>query len=133
MSAETNKALVQRAMEDGYNTGNLDVMDEVFLPDYVRHEAGGPGVRSLAEHKADIAKRRAAFPDSRFEIEQIVSEGDHVAVRYTMTGTHRGEWRGIMPTGRQVRRASSAFFRVQDGKIAEGWLVNDVHGMLEQL
>jgi len=133
MSGEANKALVRRAMEDGFNTGNLALMDELFLPNYVRHEAGGPGVRSLAEHKAELASRRVTFPDGRFTIDDMIAEGERVAVRYTMTGTQRGAYRGIAPTGRTISRASSAFFRIEGGKIAEGWLVSDLYGVLHQL
>ena len=88
---------------------------------------------SLAEHKADLARRREAFPDARFEIEDLLADGDRVAVRYTMTGTHGGAFMGIAPSGRKVSRASMAVFRIARGKIAEGWVIADQSGLMQQL
>lgn len=76
---------------------------------------------------------RAAFPDMHDTIEDMLAEGDKVAVRVTVQGTHRGEFQGIAPTGRQISFAGFAIFRVVDGKIVENRALNDRQGLMQQL
>lgn len=76
---------------------------------------------------------RAAFPDFTNRIEEIVSERDRSFARLTFSGTHKGEWFGIVPTGRRVEYSGSALFRFRDGRIAEVWVLGDVYGLLQQL
>jgi predicted ester cyclase len=122
-SAVENEALVRRIMEDGFNNRNFGIMDELFTQDYTRSEAGGVRLNSLAEHIADLTARLEGFPDTKFDIQQIVaSDNDTVAVRYYIIGTHTGEFRGSKPTGRHVTRACTAFFTIRDNKVSEGYL-----------
>ena len=127
------KELVRHIMEDGFNRGDMSVVYDSFVPHYVRHGFGVASMGSLAEHVADLEARHAAFSGARFEIHQMVAEGDTVAVRYTFHGTHTGELDGIAPTGRTVTRESSAFFTIADGKVVEGAVVADGHALLAQL
>ncbi|MDH3682422.1 MAG: ester cyclase [Acidimicrobiia bacterium] len=125
--------LVRHIMEDGFNRQDLSVVEESFVEDYVRHGNGINSVNSLAQHIEDLTARHRAFADARFEIEQIVSDGSQVAVRYTFHGIHRDTYLGIPATGRDVTRASAAFFRIEGGKVAEGHIVSDGGGLLAQL
>ncbi len=76
---------------------------------------------------------RAAFPDFTNTLEEVVSEGDRSFARLTYRGTHRGDLFGIAPTGRRVEYAGAALFRFRDGRIAEVWVLGDLHGLLRQL
>ncbi len=127
------KELVRHIMEDGFNKADMSVVYDSFVEDYVRHGFGGPSMGSLAEHVADLQARHAAFTNARFEIHQLLAEGDTVAVRYTFHGTHTGEFLGVAPTGREVSRPSAAFFTVADGKVVVGNIVSDGGGLMEQL
>ena len=134
MNSDDARRLVRHCMEDGFNEKNMAVIDEVFHVDYVRHaHPGQKSVSSLAEHKADLLARHKSFENARFTIQDIVADGDMVAVRFLFSGTHAGEFMGVPATGRKVERATAAFFRVRDGKIAEGYIVSDAYGLLKQL
>src|SRR5919204_6940930 len=90
MSTEENKAIARRWFEESGNRHNLAVVDELFTPDYVNHALGAaPGGGREAE-KHLIAGMLTAFPDMRFTVEDMIAEGDKVAVRYMMRGTHQG-------------------------------------------
>jgi predicted ester cyclase len=125
---------VRRYIEEVVNHRDLDAIEEVLAPDYLNHAA-------VAEHQHGIAGAKhildwliGAFPDFRFEIEDIVAEGDMVAVRATATGTHEGrELWGIQPTGRRFAVQQVHWMRVADGRLAEHWAVRDDLGMMRQL
>ncbi len=91
------------------------------------------GVSSFTEHVADLRNRHAVLQDARFELEEIIAEGDTVAVRFAMTGVHTGEFLGIPPTGKKIRRAQISFFHIRDGKIADSYSVSDMYGMMYEL
>jgi steroid delta-isomerase-like uncharacterized protein len=132
MSAEENKDLVRRYIEEVWNGHNLDAIDELVSPEYFNHAA------STAEYQRGGAKLAvewllSVFPDHRFEIEDAAADGNTVAVRGTMGGTHEGELLGIAPTGKRVAVQQTHWFRVADGKVAEHWAVRDDLGMMRQL
>ncbi len=130
---ERNKAAVRRMYEEGLNRGVLDVADEVIHPDFLDHETH-PGASSGPESMRQlITMLRTAFPDLHFTIESLIAEGDTVAGRLTMNGTHEGPLMGMPPTGRPVRQAHMHFVRLRDGKAIEHWGVRDDAGMMRQL
>jgi steroid delta-isomerase-like uncharacterized protein len=130
---ERNKAGFRRVYEEGLNEGNLAVADELIAPDFIDHEAH-PGTSSGPESLRQlITMLRTAFPDLRFEIEDLIAEGDTVAGRLTMNGTHTGPLMGMPPTGRKVRQAHMHFVRFLDGKAIEHWGVRDDMGMMRQM
>jgi steroid delta-isomerase-like uncharacterized protein len=134
MSGEANKQLVRRLYEELFNRGNLDAADELVASDYVRHDLRpGEAPAGPAGQKAGAEKFRAAFADLRMDVEALVAEGDLVAARWTMLGTHTGAWGGIAPTGRSIRLSGVNFFRIADQKIAEIWNLRDDFGLREQL
>jgi steroid delta-isomerase-like uncharacterized protein len=74
-----------------------------------------------------------AFPDFKFKIEDLVAEGDKVAVRYTFTGTHQGKFWGIPPTGKRISATQTNIIRFENGKMVEAWEDYDKAGMMAQL
>jgi predicted ester cyclase len=133
MQFEPNKAVYRRFIEEGFNQGRLATLDEVLAPGYVNHGAP-PGLSAGADGvKQIIALFRAAFPDFRIEIHEQAAEGDLVCSRATFRGTHAGPLFGIAATGRQVTMPGLSMVRVANGQIQEGWIQNDVLGLLQQL
>lgn len=130
---EQNKAVIQRAEAEVWNRGDLAAVDGIYAPDFVCHFVDGIEWRGQAGIKAAVASHRKSFPDWRERVEDIVAEGNRVAIRIHSTGTQLGAFNGIPPTGRKVPIEELHIFRLEDGKIAEQWGMPDVHGLLEQL
>lgn len=131
-AVDRNKAVVRRWLHEIWNEGRVDVVGELFAASYARHEGNdpnrGPGVvRKLREEYA------AAFADLRFSEDDLVAEGDRVAIRWTATARHVGPFMGIPATGRTGTVVGMDFFRLEDGKIVESWPCFDALGMLRQL
>lgn len=134
MSAESNKALARRLMEEAFNAGNMNVVDELVAAGYVNHDAAAPETTVGPEAaKASVAGYRAAFPDLRITVEDQIADDDRVATRWSATGTHRGELMGMTPTGKQSTVTGITIDRIVDGRIAESWTNWDTLGMLQQL
>lgn len=127
------KALVRRWYEAGGNEGTLDRLDELYAPTWAGHFPQDSELTGAASHKHLLQLFQAAFPDMRYTVEDLVAEGDRVASRYTACGTHRGELRGIPPTGKEVTTIGMNIHRVAGGKIAEQWAQYDMLGLLQQL
>ena len=133
MSAEQNKALVRRFVDEVQSGGNIDAIDELCSPEFVNHSAP-PGVPSNREGVKQLtAMFRRAFPDSYFTVEDMIAEGDEVATRKTFHGTHQGEFMGIPPTGQQVSIGLIDIVRIADGRVVEHWSMGDNLGMMQQL
>lgn len=141
MTAEQNKEMARRTFEEGFNGGDLGVIDET-VGIGVDHQH--PGEASFAGHLKDvITAMRTAFPDLHFEINQMIAEGEWVSCHSFMTGTHDGNLRApllpqdgppvIPPTGRSVKVAHMHMIRFVDGKSVELWHVMDTLTMLGQL
>ena len=133
MSVEQNKAIVRRFFDEICNQGNLDVADEIFDTNFVNHDAAHPELFDLESCKQWVATVRTVFPDFHVTIEDIIAEGDKVAVRYTTTGTHKSEFMGIPPTGKQVRVTGMRICRFASGKMVESWANSDTLGVMQQL
>jgi|TARA_Y100000817_G_scaffold306979_1_gene292836 predicted ester cyclase len=127
------KDLVRYIMEEGFNKQDLSVVERSFTDNYVRHGYGGPSANSLAEHIESLKAYHSAFTNARFEIQQMVSDGSSVAVRYILRGIHTGTFMGITGSGNEVERHAVAIFTVIEGKVTEGHIVSDSGGLLEQL
>jgi steroid delta-isomerase-like uncharacterized protein len=134
MSAEYNKELVRRFYEEVWRKGNVDVADDVFARDYVRHDLRATEAAPGPEGQKQIARAfRAAFPDLTFEVEIDVAEGDYVAARWTASGTHSGRWGNVDATGRFVIFSGVNIFRFERGLVAEMWNHRDDLGLQDQL
>ena len=134
MSAEENKAIVRRFWEVWEEDDFIELIDEFLAPDYVNHSPGFPDQPTGPEGvKAVVSMFRSGMPDLRVDILDMIAEGDKVAVRYTVEGTHEGDLFGVPPTGQRVSIESMTVERVSDGKIQEHWRVTDTLDMMQQL
>ena len=134
MSAEQNKALVRQMVEEMFNRGNISVADKFLAPDFVEREELPPGIPSGREGVIQLtAMLRSAFPDFKATIDDIIAEGDKVVIRQTWTGTHKGEFMGIPPTGKSVSIGVIDIIRVAGGKFVEHWGQMDTMGLMQQL
>ena len=131
MPAETNKALVRRYVDEAWHEGRP--ASAFFAPHYRRYLAPGSAPLTGAEQQERITAFRAAFPDLRFTLEEVVAEGDRVVFRATVRGTHRGTFRGVPPTGRAVAFTVLDVVRVEGGAFVEHWGGPDLHDLLQQL
>ncbi len=134
MSAEENKAILHHYNEELWNKGNLAVADEVFAPECITHDPASPEViRGPEGYKQFVTIFRSAIPDLQLAIEDIIAEGDKVMYRWTSRGTHKGDFLGIAPTGKQVMITGMGIDRIIGGKVVESWMNYDMLGMLQQL
>jgi steroid delta-isomerase-like uncharacterized protein len=131
-AAEDNKAVVDR-LWDAYNLHDPAMLDEVCADNFVHTDPPG-GSFSLDELKFAITNVVLnAYPDARWDIDDVIAEGEKVVTHFTFSGTHEGELMGIPPTGNKVSVTGTGIFRVVDGKIVE-WTDNlDYLGMFQQL
>ena len=120
MSLADDKKLAQRLYEEAWDQGRFDVCDELFAPDYVRHDFRAGAAADGPQGQKDIAAAfRAAFPDLQFSVDFVLGDGDLVAGRWTATGTNTGAWNGMEPTGRSVTFSGINVFRFSAGKVVE--------------
>lgn len=134
MSEEANCALVRRFIEEVFNAGDFDAVDEILAPDYVHHDPTtqefGSGIEGF---KRLVGYYREAFPDLQIVFDDQFAAGDRVVDRWTGHGTHQGELMGIRPTGRPVTATGISINRIAHGRIAETWNNYDAAGILRQL
>ena len=122
MSLENNKALVRREQEELWNhTGNLDAAEELFVPEQAE---------AARQEAADF---RRGFPDVVSIIEDLIAEGNKVAVRWRARATHQGEYVGIPPTGKEVEFTGISVYRIEGDRIAESWTEEDDLGLMRQI
>ena len=127
------RAAVVSMTEDGWSRGEVDVFSSTIADTVLFHDAGTPRMVPREEMGAIVLAWREAFPDLRMEIDEMISEGDLVATRLTLSGTHRGPWRGAEPTGRRISMALMMFFRFENGRLVELWESDDQLGLRQQL
>ena len=135
---EENEALVRRWYEEVWNQRDMEVVDDILADDYVRYRAGIPFANEtgIADDLEWVEMILTEFPDVTFTVEDILADGDKVAVRTTTSGTQMGPMvdMGNAPASeRQMTRENIAIWRVACGKLAEQWIVQDNLGMLRQL
>ncbi len=132
MTAETNTRIMERFTSEFLTTGDAALAEEFVSPDIVLHFAGQQQ-RGRDTYLAVVAANADTFEDLVWTVEEMVADGDTVAVRYTMTGTHRGDFAGVPPTGKAVVAQSMAFYRLADGQIVEERAQLDMLGILQQI
>jgi steroid delta-isomerase-like uncharacterized protein len=137
MSAEENKIIARRfveALQEFFRRGDADLVDSVLAENVVQHISGmPPEVQSFEGFKQLLPTLRQAFPDTLFEVEDLIAEGDKVAFRLIWNATHQGELFGIRPTGNRATVTEAHIFRIADGKVVERWGEWDALGMMQQL
>jgi steroid delta-isomerase-like uncharacterized protein len=133
MGIEENKAIVRRFAEEVLQKHDLSVIDKIISEDYVFHGPGGQEIKGPEGFRQLATISLAGFPDGSYIIDDMVAEGDTVAVRYTRTGTHTGEYHGIPPTGKQISVPVALFYRLAGSKIIEALGYSDSLVLFQQL
>jgi steroid delta-isomerase-like uncharacterized protein len=133
--SEENKALVRRYFEEIWDKGNLDLIDELFTTNFVRH---GPTATEGEVHGQEgfeslVSMYRSALPDLRIPIEDQIAEGDRVVTRWRARGTHQGELMGNAPTGNPASVTGILVDRISGGKIEEEWVDYDTLHLMQQI
>jgi len=119
---EANKTGVRRLVDEVFNGGHLEVIDELYAP-----ELAGAAKRWIAPF-------RASFPDVHMELVELIAEGDKVVGRFTCSATHLGPWLGQAPTGRRFERVDEVWIlRFREDRIVRVWSLEDTLGRLRQL
>ena len=129
MSLEENRAIVRRLFEE-FNKHNVALLDKLIAPDYFDHAVQS---RSLEDYKQFMSMWMNGFPDFHVTIEDIIGEGDKVWVLVKFTGTHKGEFRGLAPTGKKYKITVVHIYRIFNGKVVECWSVDDFLDFYKQL
>jgi steroid delta-isomerase-like uncharacterized protein len=131
--SEENKALARR-WADIMDQGNLDLVEEIYAPDYVGHDPAMPeDIRGVEGAREFYSMYRSAFPDAEITIEEQLAEGDTVATRWTGRGTHQGELMGVPPGGNRLEVMGVSISRIEGGKIVEEWDIYDALGMMQAI
>jgi steroid delta-isomerase-like uncharacterized protein len=130
---EQDAAALVRRLYAAVNAGQLDALEALFAPDYVRHDPDSPALPpGPAGFRSLIAAYRAAFPDLSVTVEDLISGEDKVVVRWTARGTHQGAFLGHPPMGAPVSFTGISIYRLAGGRIVEDWVNRDTHGLRQQ-
>ena len=132
MSVEENKALVRRNLEL-WNKRDTTAAGETYAVDYIYHGPGGQELRGREGIKGLWAVILDAFPDLVATVDDVVAEGNKVVSRWTIQGTHTGEFQGIAPTNKQITMPIIEIFRIEGGFLAEAWDMYDQLSFMQQL
>ena len=134
MGQEANRKCVERWGEEVATNQKYDVLDELLAPSFVDHDPAseqGPGIEGLKDFFRSMHK---SFPDLKGEGKELVATDDYVTMRYTLSGTHKGEWKGAAPTGKTFEVAAVQLAKFDDqGRCTERWGSTDELGLAQQL
>lgn len=131
-TAAEHKRIARRFPEEVATEGNLDLIDELCTVDVIDHSPDGE-IHGRDELKAHMDAYWSAFGKFSAAVEEAIAEGETVAMRVTLRGTHVGEFMNVAPTGNEFEVANMVFTRIEDGQIAERWVQPDMLGLLDQL
>jgi predicted ester cyclase len=133
MAPQENKTVYRRFIQEVFNEAKFDNLSDLLAPSYEIKDAppgtppGAEGVRQV------VTMFHAGFPDMQITLDEVIAEGDTVAARSTLKGTHRGEIFGLKPTGKQVTMTSLTLVHIVEGKLTASWVKNDTMSLLQQL
>jgi steroid delta-isomerase-like uncharacterized protein len=129
-----NKIVVRRLYEEIWNKRKLELVDEVISPSHALNDPNVSGSQTGPEaYRQQVTRFTTAFPDLRFAIEDIVSEEDKLVVCWTISGTHKGEFMGIAPTGKKISVEGITINHIGHGKILDSNISWDALGLMRQL
>jgi predicted ester cyclase len=131
-----NKRIGRMVIEEMWGKGRTELADALYAREYRDHVGSGPEpaeVRGVEGIKQAVTLFRSAFPDLAYIVEDMIAEGDLVMARFSASGTHRGPFLGLAPTGRPVTYGGIDINRVKGGRIVESWVQYDALGLLRQL
>ena len=129
---ENYKEIVRRVVEEGWNKGKVEVLDQLCQKDYKGHDPLF-GTLDLEGFKRAITEYRTAFADLNVKILQVFNEGELVAIRWQSEGRHSGSFMGTPASGKNVRIEGVHVARIRDGKVVEDWAQFDALGLLQQI
>jgi len=127
-AAEKMKAMGEEFIRGAWNTGNPDLLDEIYAPDIVIHTPPYPDIEGLEAYKGFLLGVHKAFPDFQVTVVERIVEGDTQALRWTWRGTHTGDLFGTPPTGKEVIGKGCEVEHWVDGKVVELWKYSDELG-----
>lgn len=134
MSAEQNRTVVRRYIDEVFNQGKVEVARELVTEGYVHHDPATAELGSGAEGLEKLVRfYRDAFPDFEIRVDDQIATDERVVERWTGRGTHRGTVMGIPGSGKTVSASGITIHRLEGGRIAETWTVFDSAGMLRQI
>ncbi len=131
---EKNKKIIQRLYRKVLVEWNLSLVDELVAPQFISHdwpEGSKTGPQPFKDFYSNIIL--PVIPDARYEVDDLIAEGDKVVVRWRLLGTQEGTYMGIAPTGQNITLKGIAIYRLEELKLVERWVITDLHGLLEQL
>lgn len=135
--SEANKALIRRWFEEVWDKGRAEAIDEMFAEDCANHglvdDAGNPTILGPASFKAFHQNFRSAFPNITVTVEDVLAEGDKIAARCIVRGSHTGSGLGFAATDKAVEIEGIVIARIKDGKFVETWNNFDFLKMYRQL
>jgi steroid delta-isomerase-like uncharacterized protein len=131
--SEANKTISRRLVEEVFNEGKYDLIEEIIVATFVNHDPATGDVTGIDGVRQNIDGYRSAFPDIKITIEEQIAEGNLVATRWTAKGTHKGELMGIAATGKEATVTGLTLDKIKDGKIVESWNNWDTFGLMRQL
>jgi predicted ester cyclase len=129
LTPSQNKDIVRRLFEDGLNRDDASVLEQLVGADYV----DAAGERGPNAFKQVMTRLRTAFPNLKYTLDDLLGEGERVAVRWHWTGTHSGPFRGLTPTERSLTNTGNAIFHLRDGQIVAAALETDRLGFLQAI
>lgn len=133
MSAD-NKAIVRQLYEEVWNKRRLELVDEIISPSHALHDPNLSGSAVGPEaYKRQVTRFITAFPDLHFTVEDIVGEKEKLAVAWTISGTHKGEFMGVPATNKKVSVDGITINHIADAKIMDSYVSWDAWGMMQQL
>lgn len=131
-----NKEIGRRVLVEIWGEGRVELIPELYAPDYVDHVAHGPEpseVSGPAALAAAVAQFRTGFPDLNYSVDLVLAEDDLVMARFRATGHHHGNFLGLDPTGREIGYTGMDLNRIRNGRVVESWVQYDALGLLQQL
>jgi steroid delta-isomerase-like uncharacterized protein len=131
--AKDNREKSRRIFEEVWNKKNVGLIDELVATDYLHHDVQSADQKGIEAYRQFVDVYLKAFPDIRFNIEDEISDGDTVVIRWTVTGTHNGDLPNLPRTGRPISVTGITIARLSDGKFIESWNNWDALGMMQQL
>lgn len=129
-----NKGIIQRLYREVLVNWNMSLVDEWVAPQFMSHDwpEGSPsGPEAFRNYYSNII--RSVLPDARYEVDDLIAEGDKVVVRWRLLGTHKGYFLDIAPTGRVITLKGIAIYHLENSKLVERWVVTDLYGLLEEI
>jgi predicted ester cyclase len=129
-----NRKVIQQLYKKVLVDWNMSLVDDFISPQFTSHDwpEGSPtGPDAFRNYYSNVI--RSVVPDARYEVNDLVAEGDKVVVRWSLLGTHRGRFLDIAPTGKNITLRGIAIYRLENGKVMERWVVTDLHGLLEKM